>query len=85
MGFFLLPLPFLVGYRELIMCQVLVTHFSQSSKQLCERALAATDFADAEMGSERVRHLLQVTQPGSDALLRFRPRFPAPTMSPHTA
>lgn len=31
---FLLPLPFLVGYGELIMCQVLVTHFSRSSKQL---------------------------------------------------
>lgn len=81
-GFFLLPLPFLVGYRELIMCQVLVTHFSQSSKQLCERALAATDSADAEMGSERVRHLLRVTQPASDARSGFRSRLPAPPMCP---
>lgn len=40
---FLFPLAFLVGYEELIMCQVLVTHFSQSSKQLCERAVAITN------------------------------------------
>lgn len=38
-------------------------------------------FADAEMGTERVRRLLQVTQPGTDALLVFKPELPAPVIS----
>lgn len=38
-------------------------------------------FADAEMGTERVRHLLQVTQQGTDALLAFKSELPAPMIS----
>lgn len=74
---FSLPLPFLVGYRELITRQVLVTHLSQSSKQLRGGGVASPSLLMQKIGSERVRHV-----PGShsrELMLCLLPQDATPT------